>query len=223
MAENDETAANLQLPPKRKHNFSELPPGIRARSARIIVAAYRQMLITVLSALILLIILLLVMIFAGAKFGDKTDPAPSIALSVIVCGTLGAMFSAATRLYTFRDLPAAIVDTATVKLGNFYIFAYSLLPILIGAISAAVVYVLFLSGLLKGSLFPAFGCHIASCQTFSDLIWRFGPQTSEDFAKCLIWGFIAGFAERLVPDALQRLAVKAGNTLESEPSVNPDS
>ena len=153
------------------------------------------MLITVLSALLLVIFLLLVMFFAGARFGDKTDPAPSIALSVIVCGILGAMFSAATRLYTFRDLPAAIVDTTTVKLGNVYLFAYSLLPILIGVISAAVIYVLFLSGLFKGPLFPEFGCHVASCQTFADLIWQYGPKASEDFAKCLIWGFIAGFAE----------------------------
>jgi hypothetical protein len=55
---------------------------------------------------------------------------------------------------------AAVIDTTTRWLGNGYLFAYSLLPIMIGAISAAVVYVAFLSGLFKGPLFPEFGCHV---------------------------------------------------------------
>jgi hypothetical protein len=241
MAENEAAGApSTPQPAHKRHREPSTETG--GKAARIVVfAAYRQMLITVLAALGVIILLLMCMFFAGRYFGDRSDPSPSITLSVIVCGALGAMFSAATRLYTFRGLPAAVIDTTTKRLGSGYLFAYSLLPILIGAISAAVIYVGFLSGLFKGGLFPEFGCHVHpcaglaqlnagspagsfavrmlselgcradTCTSFADLIWNYGPKASEDFAKCLIWGFIAGFAERLVPDALQRLAAKVNN------------
>ena len=36
-----------------------------------------------------------------------------------------------------------------------------------------------------------------------------GPASGRDYALLLIWAFIAGFAERLVPDALNKLVVKS--------------
>ena len=38
-----------------------------------------------------------------------------------------------------------------------------------------------------------------------------GPDAAQDYAKVLVWGFVAGFAERFVPDTLQRL-VQSGNS-----------
>ena len=34
------------------------------------------------------------------------------------------------------------------------------------------------------------------------------PSSPEDYGKALVWSFIAGFSERLVPDVLQRVAAK---------------
>jgi hypothetical protein len=47
------------------------------------------------------------------------------------------------------------------------------------------------------------------CLTFGNTISDFGPERAADYAKALAWAFIAGFAERLVPDALQSFAAKA--------------
>jgi hypothetical protein len=41
-----------------------------------------------------------------------------------------------------------------------------------------------------------------------DFLSKTGPQDGVSFALLMIWSFIAGFAERLVPDTLNRLATK---------------
>ena len=39
------------------------------------------------------------------------------------------------------------------------------------------------------------------------------PSSGWDFAKLLVWGFLAGFAERLIPDTLHRMVVRKVNGL----------
>jgi hypothetical protein len=62
---------------------------------------------------------------------------------------------------------------------------------------------LFASGLLKGSLFPAVDISVHA--PFD----RNVHMTSEDLGRLLIWCFIAGFAERFVPDTLDRLVSRS--------------
>ncbi|MCZ6647123.1 MAG: hypothetical protein O7B79_12890, partial [SAR324 cluster bacterium] len=74
-----------------------------------------------------------------------------------------------------------------------------LIPIYAG-IFALVLYVLFLSGILQGSLFPHFSIPpFGESPTPAEIINFLRstyPSTGEDLAKLLFWTFVAGFSER---------------------------
>jgi hypothetical protein len=65
-----------------------------------------------------------------------------------------------------------------------------------GAIFGLVAYALLLSGLVSGgAIIPAFSGGV--------------PNAAKDIALTLLYAFVAGFSEQLVPDALNRIAAKA--------------
>ena len=44
---------------------------------------------------------------------------------------------------------------------------------------------------------------------FTDFLKQTGPESGVSFAMLLVWSFIAGFAERFVPDTIDRLVSQA--------------
>lgn len=85
-----------------------------------------------------------------------------------------------------------------------------------GAIFAVVLFLIFLANLVGGMIFPTvtgFHFHLGS------VVWN--PEPPKDpgvqYAKLMVWSFIAGFAERFVPDALNRL-VSRGQEAMSGPT-----
>jgi hypothetical protein len=80
-------------------------------------------------------------------------------------------------------------------------------------IAASVIYLLFSSGLLKGDLFPAFDPPGDDSGTVFYRFVAYEPTKVTEVAKLLAWAFMAGFAERLVPDKLNQLA---GQQLDSK-------
>ncbi len=64
-------------------------------------------------------------------------------------------------------------------------------------------------GLLGGSLFPAFPPETANNWSVIEVMQHTGPNSFADYSKLIVWSFIAGFAERLVPDTLTRIVEKA--------------
>lgn len=126
--------------------------------------------------------------------------------NLVVCiffGFLGAFLS---RLMAFHS-KANVLSFEDLESG--YAWHFLLVRLLVGAFSALVVYLVISAGLLGGELFPnperggGFGPHWVWYEAFG----YSGP--SSNFAKLIVWCFIAGFSERFLPDSLSALETKS--------------
>jgi hypothetical protein len=169
--------------------------------------AYRQMLAFLFLSSLVLIALLAVSLFVAEYKKVHLTILPFVALS----GALGAFFSALTRLYSLERLPAALIRPGF-NLRNWHLLVYALIPSITGMIGAVFFYVAIAAGLIQGELFQHFECapDADTCDSLTGLL-SFSPATVKDYAKALVWGFVSGFSERLVPDALSRFE-KSGKT-----------
>jgi hypothetical protein len=130
-------------------------------------------------------------------------------LLVVLAGILGAFFSALTRLYKVDEAGAALISPTIEHLGGWYLLMYSFVPPVIGAIASVVLYLIFVGKMMSGGLFPDISCMDGkTCGNVQDIMHYYWPKTPEDYGKALVWAFIAGFSERLVPDLLQSLVAK---------------
>ena len=120
-------------------------------------------------------------------------------------------------------------------MSQLFIMRIYLSPV-IGAFFAYIVYLVFVGGLVQGSMFPEFQC-VAVAQTAEELesddychnyknFYSFGdtvrPITNKDMAKLLIWGFIAGFAEGLIPSLIDNMAKDAFQRSEEETKISEE-
>jgi hypothetical protein len=89
------------------------------------------------------------------------------------------------------------------------------IPVIVGAIAAAVLYMILASELLGGTIFPAFVCATGkTCSTLTEVVSNYSPNGGANYAKAIVWGFIAGFAERLVPDTIGTFVKTANSAAE---------
>ena len=126
-------------------------------------------------------------------------------LLLLLAGAVGGFTSLLQRIQSIPSDGDPLISIFELQKGEFSI---RLAPIS-GAIFAVVLYLIFLGGLLSGGFFPdhlkTFGLHLGPLQ------WTAGANymLPLDYAKLLLWAFIAGFAERFVPDTLDRLVTRA--------------
>lgn len=74
-----------------------------------------------------------------------------------------------------------------------------------GAVFAGLLLLLFAGEFIQGQLFPKI---VPMGDNFAELFVQTRLEAPIDRAKLLIWSFMAGFAERLVPNALNRLTAE---------------
>ena len=122
-------------------------------------------------------------------------------LVVVLFGCLGAFLSTQRRL----QQPSEGGDPLIAILGLYEFNNIKRFPLIAGGLFATVLYFILVAGFLKGDLFPELPAGI--------------PQGSVAWAKLVIWAFLSGFAERLVPDTLDRLV----NEVQPRVPVSPPS
>lgn len=150
----------------------------------------------------------------------SNEPGWSLAM-VASFGLLGAYFS---RIMTFQSHFASVTFDEVLQA---YVGRTLRMRLLYGTIGAIIFYMFLRSGLLGGDMFP----HLDRIGIAEQHVWRFGPRGVEqdanakallpsgltvlaptvDLAKLLVWSFIAGFSERLVPDTIGRIENEAGD------------
>lgn len=140
-------------------------------------------------------------------YADKSGEAVLSTLPVVIlAGVLGSFVSALNRIYSFSNIFPLGKYTVQLKKSNGYLIAYSSIPPLVGGISAAVLYVIFSGQIITGPFFPNFTCDLkAGCNEFHSFLEHWSPDQAQDYAKAIVWGFIAGFSERFVPDILNQV------------------
>jgi hypothetical protein len=141
-------------------------------------------------------------------------------LLVMLAGSIGGFVSLQQRAQNVPSDGDPLVSIFEIENGKFSIY----LAPLSGAIFALVLLALFMGGLVSGQLFPEFANSGGLRYYIKKFTWigDGGSLDSLGYAKLMVWSFIAGFAERFVPDTLDRLVAKAqtaGNLREG--SVQP--
>jgi hypothetical protein len=171
-----------------------------------VLGAYKRMLTCQFIGTVGLVGVMVVILLIGYVSPNFSPP---LLLLVMLAGMLGAFFSALTRLYQVDQAGVALITPTLQGLGGRYMLMYSTVPPVVGAIAAVVLYMIFLSEIIKSDLFPKLVCSADSeCKTISELMNFYWPGSPQDYGKALVWSFVAGFSERFVPDLLQSLVKK---------------
>lgn len=130
----------------------------------------------------------------GALIADRNSKPVPTPVAVLFVGFVGGFIGLQRRLKT---LPA---EDLTLLANSWVCIALS--PIA-GAILAELVYLLFISGLLAGNMFPTFvpdnqGGTVQGLRA----IFEVHCASASDYAKVLFWSFVAGFSEKFATNII---------------------
>ncbi|HEX8153608.1 MAG TPA: hypothetical protein VF698_10800 [Thermoanaerobaculia bacterium] len=138
---------------------------------------------------------------------DPLAAGPTLVM-VALAGILGATFSILQR--TQRS--TANVDPVRALFALNAARSQVFLSLISGTIAALILYAVFAGDMINGSLFPNIVNGKKATDGAMQVVHFFqftGPASHADHGKLLVWAFVAGFAERLVPDILDRFSASA--------------
>jgi hypothetical protein len=142
-------------------------------------------------------------IFFVLYFGHGTG----IFQLMVLGGAAGGTMSLIQRV---QALPEA--DPLLFRLsGTTTIIQSLIIPPLTGAMFAGFLFFMFASKVVEGVTFPNIVVPPATPNgiDFSTFLFTAKPDSGKSFALAIVWAFVAGFAERFVPDTINRLTRQA--------------
>lgn len=134
---------------------------------------------------------------------------------VMLCGAIGGFISLQRRLKTLQEEDLLLLARSWV---------YVMLSPLVGGILALLLYVLFISGLLDGDLFPEFlktgetvnaegivvgGSDTTNTKTGLSVLFNVQGARYTDYAKIIFWCFLAGYSESFVTNIISHFESNA--------------
>ena len=160
---------------------------------------------------IVLGIFLIIVVVGTSQYRDHIIAS----MLVLFAGYAGGVVSLQQRLQSAKDGPLLnrAFEPTSSRLSLYVV------P-LQGAVFAILLYLLFIAGLVKGSVFPVIQTNLPGdgCPNNNvvvELLNCTAPGDAVELAKLLAWSFIAGFLERLVPDTITRLTGQADKASSS--------
>lgn len=160
-------------------------------------------------AAVLAINFLILMIKRPDFFWDDEKEYPLL-LILFLCGMLGGVINNYLRI---NKLPSSHLDKFVPKEKIINILQIYV-SLLVSGTLGLIFYAAISSGLIQGSFFPEFvNLDAAYSGTFSNFFQQVLPKTNHDVLKAIIWCFVAGFSEKLVPNTIDKLASKAELTI----------
>jgi hypothetical protein len=137
---------------------------------------------------------------------------------IMIMGMVGGAVSVFQRMSNTPIRGATMTSVIELVHGRYGVMVSPLY----GAVFAIVLSLLFAGNLVKGQLFPEFTSPSGSSSygwTFTEFFSKCWPNAASDVAKLIVWSFLAGFAERLVPDALDRIVAQSQSTPATKPPI----
>lgn len=123
---------------------------------------------------------------------------------VFGAGYLGGIINSYQRV---KNLPPGEVAFENKTANTIAIIQVYTTP-LVSGLFALIFYALCFTGVIGGDLFPNFIGIDKHYSSILDMFDNAGPENNIDAAKAIVWGFIAGFSERLVPNVLDKVVTE---------------
>jgi hypothetical protein len=134
----------------------------------------------------------------GALFADFGGRSIFTPVAVLFVGFAGGFIALQRRLKTLPAEDLTLLAHSWVCL--------SLSPIA-GAILAELVYLLFISGLLAGKMFPTFVPDNPGAASYGiKTLFEVHCPDAAEYAKVLFWSFVAGFSEKFATNIIGQLS-----------------